>query len=196
MSNWIDIGILIILGLSGLFGLMKGFIKSAISLVSWILAFVLASYFYPVLAAQFQGFGGMGASILAYGLIFGAVIAIGLILSMILTRLVFLSVSLTVFNALLGGVFGVVRGGIFVTALTFIALFTQAPNYPIWKSSSLIGYFVDYANTINSWIPDNIRQEASQLSPDNLKNIKLDSLKAQAQGYIEHYTQGGSQPGQ
>jgi membrane protein required for colicin V production len=175
---------------------MKGFIKSAISLVSWILAFVLASYFYPVLAAQLQGFGAMAAGIMAYALIFGAVIAIGLILSMILTRLVFLSVSLTVFNALLGGVFGVVRGGIFVTALTFIALFTQAPNYPMWKNSSLIGYFVDYANTINSWIPDNIRQEASQLSPDNLKNIKLDSLKAQAQGYIEHYTQGGSQPGQ
>ena len=55
MSNWIDIGIIIIMALSTLFGLFTGFIKGAISFISWVLAFLLASYFYPDLAAEFQG---------------------------------------------------------------------------------------------------------------------------------------------
>ncbi len=194
MSNWIDIGILVILGLSGLLGLMKGFIKGAISLISWVLAFFLASYFYSDLASRFAGLQEPMAGILAYALIFIAVIAIGLIASIILTRLVFLSVTLTVFNALLGGAFGIIRGGVFVTALTYVALWTPAPSYSLWKDSSLLPYFVDYANMINTWIPDSIKQEASQLSPNNLKNINLNTLKTQAQQYIQSYTHSGSEP--
>ena len=195
MSNWIDIGILVILGLSTLFGLMRGFLKSALSLVSWVLAFFLATYFYPVVAAHFQSLGGMAANALAFALIFLCILAIGIVLSMVLTRIVFLSITLTILNALLGGLFGLLRGGIFVTALTYIALLTPAPGYPIWQSSTLIGYFVDYANTVNSWIPDNVKQEASQFSPSNLKNINLNDLKTEAQGYIQSYTNSGSGSG-
>jgi membrane protein required for colicin V production len=197
MSNWIDIGILVIMGLSTLFGLFTGFVKGAISIISWILAFFLASFFYSDLATQFQSsLPSTMANILAYALIFGGVIVIGLIASIVLTRIIFLSITLTTLNAILGGFFGFLRGGIFVTALTYIALLTPAPSYPIWKGSSLISYFVSLANSVNDLIPDSIKQQASQLSPENLKNIKLDGLKNQAQEYIQSYTHKGSTPGQ
>jgi membrane protein required for colicin V production len=194
ISNWIDIGILAILGISTLLGLFTGFIKGAISLISWILAFFLASYFYPDLAAQFQGLGGgVTANVLAYGIIFGGVIALGLITGLILTRIVFLSMTLTLMNSLFGGIFGLLRGGIFVVALTYIALLTPAPQYPLWRSATFIPFFASLADSVNGFIPDNIKQGASQLSPQNLKNLDMDGVKSQAKQYIQSYTNGGSQ---
>jgi membrane protein required for colicin V production len=197
MSNWIDIGILILIGLSTLFGLFTGFVKGAISIISWILAFFVASWFYADLAARFQGsLPSMMANTLAYSLIFFGIIAIGIIASLILTRVIFLSMTLTMLNSLLGGFFGFLRGAVFVTALTYIALLTPAPSYPIWQGSSLISYFVSLANTVNSLIPDSIKQQASQLSPQNLKNMNLNNLKSEAQQYIQSYTNRGSNPSQ
>jgi membrane protein required for colicin V production len=191
ISNWIDIGILIVMGISTLFGLFRGFIKSAISLISWVLAFFLASYFSSDLAAQFQAAGnGMIANVLAYCIIFGAVIVIGLIASMILNRVVYLSITLTFLNAGLGGVFGFLRGAVFVTALTYIALLTPAPGYPLWKGSEFLPYFVSLAGSVNNLIPDSLKQDASQLSPQNLKNMDFNQLKTEAQQYIQSYTSG------
>jgi uncharacterized membrane protein required for colicin V production len=53
--NWIDVGILLVLGLSVLFGLYKGFVKMAAGLISFVLAWVIAISCYPLLANVLKG---------------------------------------------------------------------------------------------------------------------------------------------
>ena len=47
---WIDYAIIGIVGFSALISLVRGFLKEAMSLVTWFVAFFIASHFYPDLA--------------------------------------------------------------------------------------------------------------------------------------------------
>ncbi len=53
---WIDYAIIGIVGFSALISLVRGFVKEAMSLVTWFVAFFIASHFYPDLAAYFTSF--------------------------------------------------------------------------------------------------------------------------------------------
>ena len=50
---WIDYAILAIISLSTVISLVRGFAKEAVSLIIWIMAFFVASYYYPYLATYF-----------------------------------------------------------------------------------------------------------------------------------------------
>ncbi|HOV69286.1 MAG TPA: CvpA family protein [Clostridia bacterium] len=50
--NYIDLGIILVLVLSLLFGLYRGFIRTIMGIASFILAWIIALSFYPVLAAK------------------------------------------------------------------------------------------------------------------------------------------------
>ena len=50
---WIDFAILAVIGLSSLISLIRGFVKEALSLVTWFAAFFVASNFYGDLAVFF-----------------------------------------------------------------------------------------------------------------------------------------------
>src|ERR1041385_2992010 len=54
--NWVDIVILVIFFASVLAGLIRGFVKEIISLVTWIAAFFIATMFASKLAAWFTSF--------------------------------------------------------------------------------------------------------------------------------------------
>lgn len=53
---WIDYAIIGIVGFSALISLVRGFVKEAMSLVTWFIAFFIASHFYPDLAVYFTSF--------------------------------------------------------------------------------------------------------------------------------------------
>lgn len=53
---WIDYAIIGIVGFSALISLVRGFLKEAMSLVTWFVAFFIASHFYPDLAIYFTSF--------------------------------------------------------------------------------------------------------------------------------------------
>ena len=46
MMNWIDYTIIGVIVLSALISIVRGFIKESLSLISWVLAFFIASRFY------------------------------------------------------------------------------------------------------------------------------------------------------
>ena len=50
---WIDYAILAVIGLSSLISLIRGFVKEALSLVTWFAAFFVASRFFGDLAVYF-----------------------------------------------------------------------------------------------------------------------------------------------
>lgn len=53
---WIDYAIMAVLGLSCLVSLIRGFVREALSLVTWGCAFYVASHYYADLSVWFTGF--------------------------------------------------------------------------------------------------------------------------------------------
>src|SRR5687768_11733671 len=70
--NWIDYIVITLLAISTIVGLMRGFLKEVISLLTWIVAFAAAVLFSGRLAHFFSGTSGE-VSLFAIGMCFIAI---------------------------------------------------------------------------------------------------------------------------
>lgn len=120
--NALDWVIIVVLGVSTLVSLWRGFVKEALSLLAWVAAFVVAHLFVDRLAMQLGGVvdNATGRYILAYALLFVATLVVFTLVIKLATGLVRLA-GLTVLDRLLGTVFGFARGVILILALAWVA---------------------------------------------------------------------------
>ena len=160
-----DIGIAVIVVISGLISLVRGFVKEAMSLVIWVAAFVIAMTFSEAAAALLVNFIELASlrQLAAWSGLFVATLLLGAVLNFLLGKLVS-STGLGGTDRTLGLVFGVFRGLIVVLALV-IALPKAIPveQDPWWQDSSLIPVFQgfegwgreaanDIKNLLTGWI--------------------------------------------
>ena len=128
--NWLDYILAAFLALSLLTSARKGFAREVIGLAAAILALVFGMWFYGTAGLLVEPFTGPGrvASMLGFLLIFVAVLIAGTLLGWVVKR--FLSaVGLSVFDRLLGAVFGLARGALIATAvLTAYMAFGSHPE--------------------------------------------------------------------
>jgi membrane protein required for colicin V production len=133
--GWVDIALLAIFGVSVLVGLWRGFVFEIVSLLGWLVAFVIANSAGPFIA-DFMPFGNDAQVRLwiAYVAVFVVILLTCTLLARMLRALIS-ATPLSFIDHLLGGIFGVVRGAlILVVAATLINLSPYA-NSTTWKSS-------------------------------------------------------------
>jgi membrane protein required for colicin V production len=117
-------------------GMWRGLVFEMMSLVGWIVAYVLAQVFSPDVAPWIP-IGEMGSA-LHQGAAFVATFIAALIIWSLLARLVRLLVHatpLTLPDRVLGGGFGLLRGVVLLLVVATLVAFTPAARSQAWSRS-------------------------------------------------------------
>ena len=138
--NEVDAIILVIIGLSCLFGIWRGLVKEVLSLMTWIAALTLARLYSGVFADFMVNLitNESARYVTAFAIVFVLVMMIGTLINHFISKLLTIT-GLKLVDRLLGGAFGVVRGSVIVVVILFItgAFVNKMPQ---WQESQLIPY--------------------------------------------------------
>lgn len=154
--DWVIIGIIVI---SGLISLVRGFIKEALSLASWVTAFVIARIFSANLATLLEGQIGTQSIrwMVAFVVLFIGTLFVLAMINYLLSHIV-KATGLTGTDRALGMVFGAIRGLVIAVALVFFAQFTPVPEDLWWQESTLIPHLEVFADWARKTLPPAMSQ--------------------------------------
>ena len=157
--DWVLLGVL---ALSGLFGLMRGFVAEVLSLVVWIAAFWLAFVYGAAVAGLFAAEMPDPAArlFLAYALVFIAALIVGSVMTWLIGKLV-RSIGLGSIDRLLGLVFGLFRGVALGCVVVLVLGFTAMPQAPSWRASPLVPEFQHGAEWMKVWLPKTVAEHVT-----------------------------------
>ena len=150
-----DLLLLAVIGMSALFGLMRGFIGVLASLLAWLLAGWAAFRFGARAALAIAGGTdpGPGQLLAGYGLSFlGVLVFVGLVGWGV--RQLVKSVGLSGLDRTLGLGLGLVRGGFVACVLVLMMGFTSMPREPGWRESEVLPVLLPGARWLSGWLPE------------------------------------------
>lgn len=160
--NWVDAVILGVVVISSMISLNRGFVKEALSLLTWIIAGVIAWMFGGSLAHHFQPYIDTPSVrvIAACGVLFVMTLLIGALINYLLNQLI-RATGLTGTDRLLGMVFGAARGLLLVVVSVGLLSLAPVEHDAWWQQSTLLPHFLLIADWSKSLILDLSAQWAS-----------------------------------
>ena len=152
--SWLDLVILGVIALSALISLIRGFVKESISLVTWIVAGILAFRYFSPMASLLEPFveSSTVRNVAGFGILFVVTLIIGAVVNFIMSQLVS-KTGLSGTDKALGVVFGAARGVLIVTLIVLLAGLTPMPEASWWQDSATVGFFQQIAEWIKGIIP-------------------------------------------
>jgi len=189
--NVLDIVVLGVIVLSGLFAFARGFVKEALSIAGWLGATAFAVYALPwarPIAERYLPKGAV-AEAAAAGVIFVVTLIVLSILTGGIARRVRGS-SLSALDRTLGLVFGLMRGALLVCigwiGLSFVL--PQSGERPRWISESrTLPLVASTTEGLSRLLPESFRSQALRLHPTQRESDYLSVLRA--------YSVPGAKPG-
>jgi len=151
---WVDCVFIGIVLISVLIGALRGFIREALSLATWTLAFVLALSYGPECADRFKsGIASEPLRIAAgYAAPFFLTLLAGGLLTWLIGRLV-RGAGLAPVDRMLGSGFGLLRGTLILVALVILAGVSALGREPWWRQSVLVPQLQPLARGVQNLIP-------------------------------------------
>lgn len=150
----VDFIIIGVIALSSVISLMRGFVKEALSMAAWILAFWVAFSFAHRMESIFTGYveSDNGRLIVAFIVLFLVTLIVGSLINTLISRLV-RKAGMSGTDRMLGVVFGFGRGVLLVAVVVLLAGIFELPKEPWWKESFLIEHFEGIASWIKGLLP-------------------------------------------
>lgn len=139
--------------ISAVVGSIRGFLREAIALVTWIIALFVAWHFADRVAPHLGGLlaGSAGATWVARLIIVALVLLLGAAIGAIVGHFVRLSIF-TGTDRLLGFVFGTFRGLVLLGALVMLAQALRLDGERWWRQSALLPYAESVANGLRAMV--------------------------------------------
>lgn len=173
--NGIDYTILTIISISVLLGVIRGFVREAISLITWVTAITLGILYCDEIAMWFSGISISGIRVLlAFVLIVLSVLIVGGIINYLITTLI-RSTKFTITDRIVGTLFGFARGSIIVAILILLVNPMITSEESIWKKSILVAKF----EPISQWMKEKFPEDLLKIykNPRNKEKKKSEEHK-------------------
>lgn len=150
----LDFAILGIVLMSCIISVLRGFVREALSLASWVISFIIAWELHAT-------FAGLLESVIEHiNLRLIVAFFILFVLSLVAFTLVIFfagklveKTGLTGADRVIGVFFGAARGLLIVSVLVALAGYTQLPRADIWQDSMLLVYFQPVAVWLIELLP-------------------------------------------
>jgi membrane protein required for colicin V production len=157
--NWADFAVLGIIILSTLISLIRGFIKEAISLATWVVAIWVALKYTPFVASQLVELVDVPSLRLGIAgvILFISTLIVGALVNYIIGQLVE-KTGFSGTDRTLGAVFGALRGVLVVALIVILAALTPIPQDPWWKQSHLLPIFQEKVIMYKAYLPEQIAE--------------------------------------
>ncbi|WP_415891802.1 CvpA family protein [Neptuniibacter sp. PT8_73] len=141
--NWADWTILSIIAISSLMSLRRGFVREALSLITWVTAFIVARLFSQSLSVLLEAYIQTPSVrlVAAFAILFIATLVVGVMINKLIAALVE-ATGLSATDRILGIGFGAARGGLIIVAIVALIGMSPAVEDRWFKESQLIPHFV------------------------------------------------------
>ena len=149
--SWVDISIFVIISLSVLVGVLRGFVREALSLLVWALALWVALEYTPKLADLFADVitSPVPRLVMSFVILFLVTLILGGLIGYLINKFV-RKTSLSSIDRSIGMFFGLARGVVIIAALVMLMGVTPLVRTPWWEAS----VFVDYFQILLVWVGD------------------------------------------
>ncbi len=155
--SWFDLVIIVIIIISALISLVRGFVKESISLASWLVAGFIAFRYFTPLAGLLEPYieSPTIQTGTAFSILFVCTLIIGATVNFMASHMV-AKTGLSGTDKSLGMVFGAARGVLIITMLVLLAGLTPMPNETWWQDSATVEYFAEIAIWIKEILPQDV----------------------------------------
>lgn len=135
--------------ISAVVGVVRGFLREAIALVTWIIALVLAGHFSDLVEPHLGGLlaGAMVKPWVARLIVLILVLLVGAVIGAAANQFVRLSIF-SGMDRLLGFAFGALRGLLLFGLFVMLGQLMRLESEPWWRDSRLIPYGESIANGV------------------------------------------------
>lgn len=140
--NWADWVIVAIIGISSLISLKRGFVREAISLLTWVAAFIIARLFTDQLSSLLASSIETPSArvVAAFVLLFVGTLFAGALINNLIGILI-KATGLSGTDRVLGMGFGLARGALLVVVVVAVLDMTPVNQDRWWAESRLIPHF-------------------------------------------------------
>jgi membrane protein required for colicin V production len=153
----VDVVIIFVICLSTLFSLLRGFVKEAISLASWLLAIWLATSFSgrlaEILPASIES-EAVRQSV-GFGVLFVLTLMVGSLVNYLVAGVV-KKTGLSGADRVFGMFFGFLRGAMIILVFVVVGGMTPIPQQSWWQSSILLERFARVAVELQDFLPQDM----------------------------------------
>lgn len=161
--NVLDYIIVVVMGVSALVGLLRGFMRETVSLLVWIAAFSLAMTYSPDVAEHATDFIHQPALRLAtvFATLFVLVLLVGVIINYLLANLL-KKTGLRISDRVLGVIFGLARGGMVVALVMVLVELTPLVDSASWRESMIVGLLQPMLAHVQKLLPSGLHATVDQ----------------------------------
>jgi len=156
----IDIGILVIIAISTIISVIRGFFTEAVSLLTWVAALVIATLYAHQFGNLFRVHieHDLARGVLAWMILFVGTMIIGGLINYLFSKLR-AGVQLGAMDRVVGLFFGFLRGVLIVVLIVMAAhldFFTSLRDSEVWHESKLLPYHVRAARAMHGLLPADV----------------------------------------